>query len=429
MAGKQEGKPLSFKAVEMMKPGDKDKADVGENRGLRVSCGATGVKSFFYRYTSPLTGKLAQVKIGNFPQTSLAAARLKLHELKLLRQEGRCPATELKKDKLQRGIEAEQAKIPELTVQGLVELYLTERIEDRKTKDGKVIPGARKPKGQAEVRRTLYGDAVKSLGTRNAAEIKRQDVINLINGIVARGATVQAGNVLRELSLAYEFAIGLGRFDDSFANPALLAKSSLRQTRIKLTNGRGTRVLSEDELAKFLKWLPGSAYTPTIKNVLRLTLWTGCRTGEVCNMAWKDVDLEKGTIHLRETKTGVERYVQLSDQAIDFLKVLRLTSDKYLFPSQATKKPIQQKYLTENSWRLRESAQMLDIPHWTPHDLRRTVRTGLSRLQCPNEVAEAILGHTRGGVEGIYNLYKYDAECRKWLQVWADYLEKINSGI
>ncbi|EAC0076196.1 site-specific integrase [Escherichia coli] len=425
MVGKQEGKPLSFKAVEMMKPGDKDKADVGENRGLRVSCGATGVKSFFYRYTSPLTGKLAQVKIGNFPQTSLAAARLKLHELKLLRQEGRCPATELKKDKIQRAIEAEQAKISELTVQGLVELYLTERIEDRKTKDGKVIPGARKPKGQAEVRRTLYGDAVKSLGARNAAEITRQDVINLINGIVARGATVQAGNVLRELSLAYEFAIGLGRFDDSFANPALLAKSSLRQTRIKLTNGRGTRVLSEDELAKFLNWLPGSAYTPTIKNVLRLTLWTGCRTGEVCNMAWKDVDLEKGTIHLRETKTGVERYVQLSDQAIDFLKVLRLTSDKYLFPSQATKKPIQQKYLTENSWRLRESGQMLDIPHWTPHDLRRTVRTGLSRLQCPNEVAEAILGHTRGGVEGIYNLYKYDAECRKWLQVWADYLDKV----
>lgn len=425
MAGKQEGKPLSFKAVEMMKPGDKDKADVGENRGLRVSCGATGVKSFFYRYTSPLTGKLAQVKIGNFPQTSLAAARLKLHELKLLRQEGRCPATELKKDKLQRAIEAEQVKLPELTVQGLVELYLTERIEDRKTKDGKIIPGARKPKGQAEVRRTLYGDAVKSLGTRNAAEITRQDVINLINGIVARGATVQAGNVLRELSLAYEFAIGLGRFDDSFANPALLAKSSLRQTRIKLTNGRGTRVLSEDELAKFLNWLPGSAYTPTIKNVLRLTLWTGCRTGEVCNMAWKDVDLEKGTIHLQETKTGVERYVQLSDQAIDFLKVLRLTSDKYLFPSQATKKPIQQKYLTENSWRLRESGQMLDIPHWTPHDLRRTVRTGLSRLQCPNEVAEAVLGHTRGGVEGIYNLYKYDAECRKWLQVWADYLDSL----
>ena len=47
MAGKQEGKPLSFKAVEMMKPGDKDEADVGENRGLRLSSGATRMKSFF----------------------------------------------------------------------------------------------------------------------------------------------------------------------------------------------------------------------------------------------------------------------------------------------------------------------------------------------------------------------------------------------
>lgn len=425
MMDKPAGKPLSSKAIEMMKPTDKNKADTGENRGLRVTCGASGIKTFFYRYTSPVTNKLSQVKIGCFPQTSLAMARMKLQELKQIRNEGRCPATELKEEKQRVLEESQKPKAAVLTVEGLVELYLTERIEDRNTKDGKIILGARKKKGQVEVRRTLYGDAVKTLGTRKASEITRKDVIDLINGVVARGAAVQAGNVLRELSLAYEFAIGLGRFDDSFANPALLAKSSLRQTRIKLTNGRGTRVLSENELAKFLKWLPGSAYSPTVKNVLRMTLWTGCRTGEVCNLAWKDVDLKKGTIHLRETKTGVERYVQLSIQAIDFLKVLRLNSDTYLFPSSRTRLPIQQKYLTENAWRMRVDGKMLDIPSWTPHDLRRTVRTGLSRLKCPNEVAEAILGHTKGGVEGIYNLYKYDEECKKWLQVWADYMERL----
>lgn len=426
MAGKQDGKPLSSKAVEMMRAGDHDKADVGENRGLRVTCGKTGVKTFFYRYTSPLTGKLVQVKIGNFPQTTLAVARTKLHELKLIRQDGRCPATELKQQKLLKAVEAEKEKMPALTIKGLVDLYLSERIEDRKTSDGKLVLGARKKKGQEEVRRTLYADAVDKLGSRSAAEITRNDVVNLINSVVARGAKVQAGNVLRELSLAYEFGIGLGRFEESFANPAVLAKSSLRQTRLKLTNDRGTRVLSENELTKFLRWLPGSAYSPTVKNVLRMTLWTGCRTGEVCKMAWKDVDLEKGTIHLRDTKTNVERYVQLSKQATEFLKILRLNTDKYLFPSSRTKQPILQKYLTENAWRMREAGQMLDISSWTPHDLRRTVRTGLSRLQCPNEVGEAILGHTKGGVEGVYNLYKYDAECKKWLQVWADYLDDIN---
>jgi len=34
-------------------------------------------------------------------------------------------------------------------------------------------------------------------------------------------------------------------------------------------------------------------------------------------MEWKDVDLDKGTIHLRETKTGVERYVQFDLLPVD----------------------------------------------------------------------------------------------------------------
>lgn len=94
MTDKLAGKPLSSKAIEMMKSTDKNKADTGENRGLRVTCGVSGIKTFFYRYTSPVTNKLSQVKIGSFPQTSLAMARMKLQALKLIRSEGRCPASE-----------------------------------------------------------------------------------------------------------------------------------------------------------------------------------------------------------------------------------------------------------------------------------------------------------------------------------------------
>ena len=69
-------KPLTTKTIEMMKPKDFDKADIGEYSGLRVTCGKTGIKTFFYRYSSPITKKLTQVKIGSFPQTSLAEARM-----------------------------------------------------------------------------------------------------------------------------------------------------------------------------------------------------------------------------------------------------------------------------------------------------------------------------------------------------------------
>ncbi|MBT3093530.1 MAG: tyrosine-type recombinase/integrase [Candidatus Thiodiazotropha sp. (ex Lucina pensylvanica)] len=428
MATLQNTKPLSSRTVEVMKPGDKIKADTGENTGLRVKCGATGVKTFFYRYTSPITSKLVQVKIGHFPETSLAEARLKLHELKQIRRQGRCPRTEAREQQQQ---EKEQDKtrvepVEKLfTVKNLVELYLTQYIEDRKSPNGRIIAGARKPKGQSETRRTLYGDVIPKLGEMPANAVMRKAVVDMIMAIVQRGANVQAGNVLRELSAAYEFAIGLGHFSDEFANPAILAKSSLRQAKVKLTHQRGKRVLSDTELATLLKWLPGSDYTATQKNVLRFTLWTGCRTGEVCNAAWKDIDLEKQTFHIRESKTEVERHVQLPRQAVEFLTTLRLTTGDYLFPSQKTRLPIQQKQLTEQAWRMRQSKRMVDLPAWTPHDLRRSVRTGLSRLQCPNEVAEAVLGHSRRGIEGTYDLHGYEAECKHWLQEWADHLDSL----
>lgn len=68
---------------------------------------------------------------------------------------------------------------------------------------------------------------------------------------------------------------------------------------------------------------------------------------------------------------------------------------------------------------------MLDIPHWTPHDLRRTVCIGLLRLRCPNEIAQAILGHSRKRIEGTYDLYSYDDECREWLEKWNTYLNSL----
>lgn len=422
---KTEKKPLSTKAIEAMKPGDKDKADTGENRGLRFTCGATGIKTFFYRYTSPLTHKLTQVKIGHFPNISLAQARAELQVLKQVKNEGRCPASELKAEKQQKQQAELAAQQSVFTVKDLVELYLTQRIEDRHGKDGRVIKGVRKLEGQQEVRRMLTKDVVDKIGLRPAQDVTRQDVTDLIMVVVERGANVLAGNILRELSSAYEFSIGLGWLDGNFANPALLAKASLTQARIKLTPQSGKRVLSDAELIRLLHWLPDSKYPNNVKNIFYLTLLTGCRTGEICDIAWCDVNFENGTIHLRETKSESERHVQLSRQAVQFLQSLDTKNGQFVFPSRLTHKPIRQGSLNVAADKLRTKGLMLDIPHWTPHDLRRTVRTGLARLGCPSEVAEAVLGHSRKGIEGTYDLYRYEAECKVWLQKWADYLDTL----
>jgi hypothetical protein len=63
--------------------------------------------------------------------------------------------------------------------------------------------------------------------------------------------------------------------------------------------------------------------------------------------------------------------------------------------------------------------------HWTPHDLRRTCRTGLAAEGIGDTVAEAVVGHTRKGIIGVYDRHKYDSEKRAALETWERRLLRI----
>jgi hypothetical protein len=65
------------------------------------------------------------------------------------------------------------------------------------------------------------------------------------------------------------------------------------------------------------------------------------------------------------------------------------------------------------------------LAHWTLHDCRRTVRTGLGRLGVAPHVAELVLNHVKGGVEAIYDRYRYQREIKQALALWADHLMAI----
>ncbi|MDP8162426.1 tyrosine-type recombinase/integrase [Pasteurella skyensis] len=419
-----EKKGLTSRSIQLMTPNDKYMTDIGEYLGLRVVCGKTGKKTFIYRYRSPISHKknLIQIKLGVFPQMSLTDARKKLQDLKYIRSLGRCPATEYKQYKKTL---AEKKKEESFSVRDMIDLYLQQYIDDHYSSNGTFIVGRRNFKGQKETRRTLYNDIVKPLGHRVASSLTRKEITAHIQEIVdKRGARVQAGRVLNELSLAYKFAISLNKFPESFINPAFAAKEALKMSTVKLTGNKATRAFNENELKLFMKWLPLSSFRPKIQNIFLLTLFTGCRTGEICAIAWDDVDFKKKTVFLRETKTGASRYVQLSSQAMMLLKSIEQSS-KYVFQVRKKEKTMSQKYLTECTWNLRRRGLMINIEHWSPHDLRRTVRTGLARLGCPSDIGEAILGHSKKGIEGTYNLHTYDKECKKWLQTWGNYLTKL----
>lgn len=419
-----------------MKTGDV-LTDSGDYLGLRVKR-TSRATSFIYRYKN-FEGKMKQLVLGVYPVMSLSDARVKLQEFKSLRASGYDPQKYL----IDQKEEAEQAELATMreaeklnfTFEAMVELYLTEKVEDRYSepdRNGKkrTIAGCRKEKGQKEVRRTLYGDVVRVLGSQPVSETPLIEVKKMIDQIIARGANVQAGNVLRELNLAYRFAISYDKLPPNFQNPCPEIKTRIKDSGIKISNSKRQRVLSEKEIKLLWHWLPTAQYiSPNAKGVMLLSLMTGMRTGEICKIQWEDINFNEGSIRLQKTKTNSSRNVQLSTQAVDYLNGLERVSS-YVFCSRSPQgKPLNraldQKQLSQQLYFARTKGVKLDIDQWSPHDLRRTVRTQLAKLRCPREVSEAILGHAKKGIDGTYDLHHYEEEAKEWLQKWCDRLESI----
>jgi hypothetical protein len=65
------------------------------------------------------------------------------------------------------------------------------------------------------------------------------------------------------------------------------------------------------------------------------------------------------------------------------------------------------------------------LPHFVNHDVRRSVRSQLSRLKVAEEAREAVLAHARPGIKGTYDVYDYFDEKIEALTLWAARLQKI----
>jgi integrase len=262
------------------------------------------------------------------------------------------------------------------------------------------------------------------LGHRPALQITRRELQDeVIRPKMAKAPRVTT-QLLSRIRCAYAHAIEQGRLPDDFISPTLGIKGA-PQVRRK-------RVLMDAELATFLKWLPHSPYSRTVREALSLVLLTGCHSGEVVAALWRDVYLDRGVWTIRETKNCEAHDVMLPKQAVELLKSRQGMDQVYVFPSPRGGWHVAQKVLGFAQYYARQrdgdkpAPDPIEVP-WTVHDLRRTVATGLAKLGCPRVVQDRVLNHVDSSVSAIYDRHHYDAEARAWLQKWADYLEALTA--
>jgi len=268
-------------------------------------------------------------------------------------------------------------------------------------------------------------------GREKARDITRRQLIELLDGIVDRGAPVMANRVHALLKQLFEFG----------AAKDLIPASPM--AGVERPGGEETsrnRKLSTDEIRIVWTKLATAKMAEATRLALRLLLVTAQRRAEVTfaerahfdlgASLWKippELQKTEGT-----TKQPTEPHlVPLSPLAIEFVgKLLTLAGEKrWLLPSQYSKKRVDAAYSERALSRaVRDNEEHFGIPHWTPHDLRRTAASAMTMLGVPRLHVEKVLNHATDDIAEVYDRHDYLPEKRVALERWATHLMEIVEG-
>lgn len=300
-----------------------------------------------------------------------------------------------------------------LTVADLIPLYV-EHIKNHLV-----------PLSVRQQKRTLEHDMLPVWQHRPLKEIRRPDAIKLIE-LIQKRAPGQARNVKKAAQSMFDYAEAREYVE---FNPFTRVQKHVPA----IAPRSGDRKLSDEEIKIVWK----NSKDTEIGRAIRLMLVTGQRPGEITGMTWSEIDGEWWQINWRRIKTEINPNLQRAprDHRV-FLTPLALsllpakTDDAYVFPANGRGRGIDAEggmrpgtvshYLTED-----EDNKYFGLPRWTPKDLRRTFRTGMSRLEVPERHAEAVLNHIQSGVKKVYDLYEYDKQKKRALVKWTKHLESL----
>lgn len=394
--------------------------------GLRLVATATR-RTWTYRYKSPVDGNMRQIAIGAWPATSPAAAEVAWEALRQRRDAGEDPA--LGKRETRTAAPA-AARARGYTVRMVVDDYLAGHIDQHRAE-----------KGAKEVRR-IMDKQLGELASMQASAVTRAVAFDFLEARV--GTPVQTGLLRQELGAAWEYALDAGRLADTVPNWWRLVMRGRLRSKGAVVQGKhrgaGKRVLSESEVGTLIRWLPN--FPALADDALTLYLWTATRGAEILAMEASEITEEADgwwwTVPKAKTKNArnplaTDLRVPLIGRALTVVqRRMQATPKGYLFPSTGRYGYVEQKTigvsvhyrLPHSKTRPELERARLPVTNWSAHDLRRTSRTLLAAMGCPDSVAEAILGHVQPGIQGTYNRHGYDKERRTWLGALSQKLEE-----
>jgi integrase len=268
-----------------------------------------------------------------------------------------------------------------------------------------------------------HGSAVR-FAERGVGAISRREVVRLLDAVLDQGYGRSANMVKSLLSQVFNFG----------ADRGWIERSPIAGLRAPAETPPRSRILSDQEIAAFLRAASEQAGVRR-RCAMPLVLVTAQRPGEVLTVEREEVDLERGLWRLpgTKTKTGQPNIVPLSPLAVGlFADALdHSLSEQRPFLRRKPAEHRRALFYDNDVRALRDGveARLGEVPHWTPHDLRRTAYSGMTALGVPRvPVVEAVVNHVIPGAAAVYDRYDYLVEKTDALGRWAEHLEDLVEG-
>jgi len=399
-------------ALKPASPGKRRRVWDTHTKGLALRITDKGAKSFVVMRHQKGKPQPVAIVLGRYPDTTLKDARTQADRLVGDLRNGIDPR-ERQADEAQAKAEKEKA---EAARKANVFSSVAEEFIDH------YLPGKRTAVPIAQlIRRKL----VTAWGPKPITDIRRADIIALLEHIGgSKGSPAAAHQTLIYARLLFDWAIerGIYGITTSPCHPIKVKKviPGLPQRR--------KRILSDTELLLIWKAtadLSEAGYP--LDHFVRLLLVLGVRRGSLAGATREQFDLAKAEWVIPRTKNDDPHLVPLPALAVRIIEAMPTFTGPYVFSTTFGKRPISsfhrlKQRLDDNIAKLNGGIPIAD---WRNHDLRRTMRTGLSALQVPPLVAEIVIGHRLQGIQAVYDLHSYANEKRDALEQWAHRLISI----
>lgn len=388
-----------------------DHRDAPRGFGLRIT--AAGGKAFILKYS--IDGRERRKTVGDWPTWTLEAARAEARELVQSIAKGNDPLEEKRRRR----------------AEPLVKDLATEWLD-------KAATGL---KSEGAIRGYILNDVVAAIGNMKVTDVRRRDVIEIVEA-KAEKTPRAAAQVLLYARRLMDYATDR---DIIPANPLAGLKPSsitVKGRRDPLKPKVRARVLDHDEMRAFWANAETCGLHRLTALCLKLVLLTGQRPGEVAGMHEDEIIGRWWTIPAeRRGKTDSPHTVYLSNAALQIVadakaEIERLSRRRdepwrgFIFETRPGS-PIKNATLCLAVSRHHVSLGAKIVQpwgRWTPHDLRRSMRTGLSACRVRPDIAELTIGHVKGGIIAVYDQHGFDAERQAALEAWEARLLRIVAG-